>query len=930
MGVAQAENESVQKTVTAVVVDNFPPHYSLDDNGHPQGFAIDVIEQIAKHADLKIKYIIKDSWTETANTLKRGQADLIPNLGISQSRQRHFDFSTPVETFSISIIVRAETKKIRSIEDLAKKIVGVIKYNIGAKIVKELPNVFSIIYDQPENALIALLSGYVDAVVYPKSVMLKVARDSRLSNRIKIVGKPVKEIKRGVAVQAGNKELLGIINNGIEKFSESGQHEAIYAKWYGKPEPFWTVFRVILISGLIIFFVTILFIFWKYYYARKLNKKLIRNIEKREKAEKALKENSIFLHKTQEIAHLGSWELDLESNELRWSDEVYRIFGLNPQEITPTYELFLSFVHPDDTELVNTVYRESLENNQDEYEVEHRLIKRSTGEMRYVFEKCEHVRDNNGKIIRSVGIVHDITDRKLAEKERRIHKIEQRQIIDNMLDAVITIDEQGLVQIFSKSAEKLFGYAEKEIVGQNVKVLMPNEYADKHDQYLVDFKKTNVSNIIGVGREVTGQHKDGSIFPIRLSIAELPGKDDISKYYVGTCHDLTLEKQTEEQLRRSQKMDAIGNLTGGIAHDFNNMLGIILGYGGLLRESLLGNKELSEFVDHINKAGERGATLTQKLLSFSRAKESEAQITDINTVILEQKQLLEKTLTVRINLNVDLTDDLWLINVDRGDLEDSILNITINAMHAMESGGSLTIKTQKQQLGHNDALGSNLAPGDYVVLSITDTGIGMDEAVQGKIFEPFFSSKGHKGTGLGLSMAYGFMQRSGGIIKVNSKLGQGSTFSLYFPRCNQPQVDFPIKDTNVGKNVTGSGSILVVDDEQAMAEFAYHILVNNGYQVVIANSAEQGLDILKTKSFDLVLSDVIMPGMDGHKFSAIIKKQYQSTKIGLISGYYDEMNKAGKDPAENNIITKPYTGSVLLERVRDLLGQDNSTLDRGA
>ena len=286
-----------------------------------------------------------------------------------------------------------------------------------------------------------------------------------------------------------------------------------------------------------------------------------------------------------------------------------------------------------------------------------------------------------------------------------------------------------------------------------------------------------------------------------------------------------------EQLRRSQKMDALGKLTGGVAHDYNNMLGIVLGYADLLKNVLNDDPKTCKYIDEIIHAGERGARLTQKLLAFSRKKNADARIVNINNLLLGEQHMLEKTLTARITLNYKLEQDLFPVWIDSDDLEDTILNISINAMHAMKEGGELYIETRNEFINETDSGNFELKTGDYAVISIADTGYGMDKDTLSNIFDPFYSTKGEKGTGLGLSQVYGFVTSSGGTIKVYSEPGKGAQFTLYLPRCHANNTDIQVQETKPVINSGSGESILVVDDETALCELAAELLSNNGYKV---------------------------------------------------------------------------------------------------
>lgn len=282
--------------------------------------------------------------------------------------------------------------------------------------------------------------------------------------------------------------------------------------------------------------------------------------------------------------------------------------------------------------------------------------------------------------------------------------------------------------------------------------------------------------------------------------------------------------------------------------------------------------------------------------------------------------MLEKTLTARIQLTFKLADDLWPVYLDSNDLEDTILNISINAMYAMEGNGELTFSTSNDHLNSIEAQILQLDAGDYVSLNIVDTGCGMDEKTKEEIFEPFFTTKGEAGTGLGLSQVYGFVQRSGGAINVHSELGHGTHFTIYFPRYLLSDSNADATEENIDADIKGKETILVVDDEPALLQLTTEILRSNDYNVLNALNGKQALKILGEESVDLLLSDVIMPGMDGYQLSTIVQEKYPAIKIQLVSGYSDNHHKdIADDKLNENLLNKPYSSKVLLQKVRALL-----------
>jgi nitrogen-specific signal transduction histidine kinase len=411
---------------------------------------------------------------------------------------------------------------------------------------------------------------------------------------------------------------------------------------------------------------------------------------------------------------------------------------------------------------------------------------------------------------------------------------------------------------------------------------------------------------------------------MHLSVTEYPSKIAGERWFIGSCRDITLQKQQEDMLKHGLKMDALGKLTSGISHDYNNMLGVILGYSELLAERLKDQPELLNFVTQIQHAGERGKELTQKLLSFSRKQPASEETLIINDVLRDNYIMLAKTLTVSIKLDLELGEDLWPVYINKSSLEDAVFNISINAMHAMPEGGSLKFKTSNAKIGTLDSQVLNIKKGNYIKLSICDTGIGMNKEVMSQIFEPFFTTKNEKkGTGLGLSQVYGFVNNARGTIRVYSEPSQGTCFSLYFPRQSDQAKELDVsqqEQSSERMRYAGSENILIVDDEAALRLLHKEILSSHGYTVYCAEDAKQALSILEKENIDLVLSDVIMPEMDGYELAHLLRYKYPHIKIQLCSGFSENRGKTVTDKKlYKNILHKPFTSSELLQRVKSLL-----------
>jgi two-component system, cell cycle sensor histidine kinase and response regulator CckA len=488
-------------------------------------------------------------------------------------------------------------------------------------------------------------------------------------------------------------------------------------------------------------------------------------------------------------------------------------------------------------------------------------------------------------------------------------------------DGIVITDIKGNVNWVNPAFEKLTGYQFDEVLEQNIKILNSGLQSDSFYQNLW---QTILSGNTWQG-EQHNAHKDGHVYLEEETITPVLDEMGEIAHFVSVKRDITVQRQKEMQLQRTQKMDALGKLTGGVAHDFNNMLGVILGYAELLKDNLSSDAKLFKYASEIYHAGERGAKLTGKLLSFSRKKSSESEIVNINELLKEEQHMLEKTLTVSIKLVLDLYEDVWPVWVDASDLEDAILNMSINAMHAMSEGGQLTISTSNHHLALEEAQYLGLASGDYVLLMLTDTGRGMDEETQKLIFDPFFSTKGDKGTGLGLSQVYSFTRRVKGSIKVYSELGHGSRFVIYFPRYQDASnKQSENKKFDKAEDLSGNESILVVDDEHGLLDLTESILTNHGYRVLCAENAEQAMVLLETETVNLLLSDVIMPDMDGYQLAAKVSALYPAVKIQLASGFSETRHHGlVSNDLQQNMLYKPYNSQQLLQQVRAIL--DDST-----
>ena len=522
-----------------------------------------------------------------------------------------------------------------------------------------------------------------------------------------------------------------------------------------------------------------------------------------------------------------------------------------------------------------------------------------------------------------VGIIHDLSQYRRAEQEIRETAARLKALVETAVDGVIMIDGQGLIQMFNPACEKLFGYEAAEVIGLKVGMLMPRPYREEHQTYLENFHRTGEKKIIGIGREVTGQRKDGSVFPMDLSVGEATHGDGES-IFVGIIHDLTERKQTEAQLIQAQKMETVGQLSGGIAHDFNNLLTVVVGNAEVLSELLRARPDLKHLADSIVAAGERGAELTQRLLAFSRRQTLQPADVDCNALVRGMEKLLRRMLPAAISVRTILDADVWTAYADPGQLENAIFNLAINARDAMPDGGTLTITTANVPLDERYRdLHPEVNPGEYVMVSVTDDGSGMPKEVLEHVFEPFFTTKEvGKGSGLGLSMVYGFVKQSNGHVAIYSEPALGTTVRIYLPAVATSADKSPTLVPAEAAAESGKESILVAEDDPFVRSYAVTCLSSLGYKVIEAVDGREALHKLtEGAEADILFTDVVMPGgINGWELAEQARQIRPGLKVLLTSGYaLETLAERGRLPKGAVILNKPYRKAELARRLREAL-----------
>lgn len=521
-----------------------------------------------------------------------------------------------------------------------------------------------------------------------------------------------------------------------------------------------------------------------------------------------------------------------------------------------------------------------------------------------------HARDLRfeGKSAR-LGLVIDVSARKEAQRQvQRFFEITQ--------DVIIVTDQKGKVLQASPSCAAVLGYRPEEMVGQPGECFVLPEDLEKTRGEMRGARKGSTTRLF----KCRYVHKDGHTVP--LFWRSTWSAHDSQHFFMG--RDMTDYERTEEQLRQSQKMEAVGQLTGGVAHDFNNILMVILANVDALEDEESFPPGLKRRITQIGGATQRATELTKQLLAFSRKQTLRPQITDINELVATTGNLLRRSLGEQVEIEWLLGEGLWKIDVDRSQLQTALVNLCVNARDAMPGGGRLLIETRNVAFdADHSAQNLEVRPGDYVMLAVTDTGTGMPPEVVSKVFEPFFTTKEEgKGTGLGLSMVYGFVKQSSGHVTIYSEVGQGTSIKLHFPRSDKGEFTSDTMDANAP--IGGTERILVVEDNEDVRANVVQQLADLGYTVAEASDGSSALAAFEASAtpFDLLLSDVIMPGaLSGKALADEVMMRWPETRVLFMSGYTENaLVTQGRLASDVHLIAKPFRKVDLAQAVRRVLG----------
>ncbi len=648
-----------------------------------------------------------------------------------------------------------------------------------------------------------------------------------------------------------------------------------------------------------------------------------RDIEDWRKTQDALRESEQRLELALTGADLGLWDWNVQTGEAVFNRRWAEMLGFVPEEVEPHVRSWEKLLHPEDVPTVMHALDSHLNGPIPAYETEHRLRTKS-GDWLWVLARGKVVnRDPQGKPLRAVGTHLDITTRKSAEMALRQSEEKYRKILETIADGYHEADLAGNLTLVNDSMCEILGYSREELIGMNYRNLMDEHNAQLTFQAYNEVYRTGVSN-----PEFSYQafRKDGTRRDVSLSIALIRDSAGTPAGFRGIFRDITERRHLEEQLRQAVKMEAIGRLAGGIAHDFNNLLTAIMGYTSMLSLEMPKEISIQRKLDQINRTAARAADLTKQLLAFSRKQLLEVSVVNFNNLIGDIESMLRRLIGEDIELITDLRQGVGNVKADQTQLEQVVVNLAVNARDAMPGGGTLTVETSDVVLEEGYCIThTEVKPGEYVLLSIGDTGDGMTPETCNRVFDPFFTTKEKgRGTGLGLSTVYGIIKQHGGHIAVYSEAGTGTIFKIYLPRV-EASLNRQFPSVEPERRSRGTETILLVEDEEAVCDLAAEALEMLGYRVLKASSPTEAFEISANHCgrIHLLLTDVVLPRMDGKTLYVTLVTERPEMKVLYVSGYTENfiVHRGILDP-DVSFLPKPFTLDSVARKVRAVLDQE--------
>ncbi|MGD9947225.1 MAG: transporter substrate-binding domain-containing protein [Desulfobulbus sp.] len=920
---------------------DYPPFAIVHPDGTAGGFSVDLLEATAHAAGLTVTFKV-GQWSQIKEELARGELDVLPLVSYSEERGKIYDFTAPYLTMNGVVFVRKGYHKITTLSDLKGKEVLVMNGDTAHEYIMRKNLTDSIITTPSyEEAFRLLAAGKHDAVVVQQIVGFEIIKKLGLTNIVAVEQKHVSNLKPVTmklegfeqkfcfAVSKGNQHLLSLLNEGLAILYLNGTYNRLYEKWFTPilPQP------EIPLSGLIkqslhllipILFLLTLIGLW---YLRRLvaekTQYLQEEIKQRKLIENELADANAKYVKAQQLGKVGNWEYDIVTQEFQGSSEAIRIYGFTGDTSHFTIERVENCI-PERGKVHQCLV--DLIQNDVPYNLEFDIIAEGSGERKTVNSRGELQRDKSGNPFKIQGVILDITERKQIEEALRKSEERFRELFENAPFPYQSLDEYGYILEVNRKWLEHLGYSRYEVIGKSFGDFLHSDWQGHFRKNFPTFKSVGEIHRI----EFQLRKKDGT--HIWASFDGSVSRDLNGSFLQTHCvfNDISEQKrlqekvnQQQEALNQSQKLESVGRLAGGIAHDFNNMLSVIIGYTELALEKLEPTDRLYSDLKKIHQAGVRSADITRQLLAFARQQTVAPKVLNLNDNIGSMMKMLRHLIGENIRFAWMPGTELWSVKIDPSQIDQILANLCVNARDAITDIGKVTIETKNIAFDKDYCADHvEFIPGEYVMLAVSDDGCGIAPETMNQIFEPFFTTKNiDEGTGLGLATVYGIVKQNNGFINVYSELAKGTTMRVYFPRYAEQAIKAK-NETVVEIPKSRGETILLVEDDASILQLGQRILENLGYTVLSTMRPKDAKKL--TEEYDgqvnLLITDVVMPEMNGRELSEQLQHLYPQLKTLFMSGYTaNVIAHRGVLDEGIHFISKPFSPKEIAIKIREVL-----------